>query len=146
MVESNIYRVLILNFISALIIAIVVCDIIYSFGLKGGMYFGSLFGLLFLVLYGINNLVDAGEIPNNYYQFILAIVFMILFDVAFLIVIPLIFGPNAFPATENIALNINGTLFNLALSKEFYLVLFGLVVLIVDFVIYIHNKRIYDAE
>ena len=85
MAGRNIYRVLILNFISSLIIAIVACDILYSFGLKGGMYLGNLFGLYFLVVYGVNNLADAREIPGNVYKFILIMAFILIFDVAYLL-------------------------------------------------------------
>lgn len=141
MAGRNIYRVLILNFISSLIIAIVACDILYSFGLKGGMYLGNLFGLYFLVVYGVNNLADAREIPSNVYKFILIMAFILIFDVAYLVIIPLIFGPNAFPATEFLAINYNGVPVNFELSKEFYLALFAVVMLIFNFIIYRRNKH-----
>ena len=145
MASGNLYRVLILNFISSLIIAIVTCDILYSFGLTGGMYLGNLFGLYFLVVYGVNNLVDARQIPDKIIKFIVIIVYIVVFDIVFLLVIPLIFGPNAFPATEIIPINLNGVLFNLTLSKEFYLILFAVVMLILNFIIYRRNKRLYEV-
>lgn len=145
MASGNLYRVLILNFISSLIIAIVTCDILYSFGLTGGMYLGNLFGLYFLVVYGVNNLVDARQIPENILKFIVIIAYIVVFDIVFLLVIPLIFGPNAFPATEIIPINLNGVLFNLTLSKEFYLILFAVVMLILNFIIYRRNKRLYEV-
>ncbi len=145
MASGNLYRVLILNFISSLIIAIVTCDILYSFGLTGGMYLGNLFGLYFLVVYGVNNLVDARQIPDNILKFIVIIAYIVVFDIVFLLVIPLIFGPNAFPATEIIPINLNGVLFNLTLSKEFYLILFAVVMLILNFIIYRRNKRLYEV-
>lgn len=143
MAGGNLYRVLILNFISSLIIAIVTCDILYAFGLKGGIYLGNLFGLYFLVVYGVNNLVDARQIPNNIHRFLIVIAYIIIFDIAFLIIIPLIFGPNIFPATEYIAINYNGALFNFAFSKEFYLILFAVVMLIFNFLIFRRNKKLY---
>lgn len=141
MAAKKIIRVLSMNFISSLIIAIVTCDILYSFGLKGGMYLGNLFGLYFLVVYGVNNLADAREIPNNIFKFILIIAFILLFDVVYLLVIPMIFGPTAFPATEFININYSGVPINLELSKEFYLALFAVVMLIFNFLIYRRNKR-----
>ena len=142
MVESSsILRILIVNFISSLIIAIVICDIFYAFGLKGGMYLGDLFGLYFLVVYGVNNLVDARAISNNITIFILMIAEIIIFDLAYIFVIPLLFGADAFPATEFINIGFNGVLFNLPLSREFYLVLFAVVVLIFNFLIYRRNKK-----
>ena len=141
MAKKNIYRALLLNFISSLIIAIVTCDILYSFGLQGGMYLGNLFGLYFLVVYGVNNLADAREIPNNVFKFILIMAFILLFDAAFLFIIPLIFGPNAFPATEFMNIDYNGVPFAFKLSKEFYLALFAVVMLIFNFLIYRRDKR-----
>ncbi|MBQ7928028.1 MAG: hypothetical protein IJ287_04720 [Methanobrevibacter sp.] len=143
MVGSNVYRVLILNFISSMIIAIVTCDILYAFGLKGGMYLGNLFGLYFLVVYGVNNLVEARGIPNNFYRFLIVIAYIIIFDLVFVLIIPFLFGPNAFPAAEQMAMNYNGTMFNIVLSKEFYLTLFAVVMLIFNFVIYRRSKRLY---
>ena len=143
MAGSNVYRVLILNFISSMIIAIVTCDILYAFGLKGGMYLGNLFGLYFLVVYGVNNLVEARGIPNNFYRFLIVIAFIIIFDLVFVLIIPFLFGPNAFPAAEQMAMNYNGTMFNIVLSKEFYLTLFAVVMLIFNFVIYRRSKRLY---
>ncbi len=141
MATKNMYRALIINFVSSLIIAIVTCDILYSFGLKGGMYLGNLFGLYFLVVYGVNNLADAREIPSNVYKFILIMAFILLFDAVYVFLIPLLFGPNAFPATEFMAINYNGVPFNFALSKEFYLALFAIVMLIFNFLIYRRDKR-----
>ena len=146
MAGRSVSRVLLLNFISSLIIAIVTCDILYSFGLKGGMYLGNLFGLYFLVVYGVNNLADAREIPSNIYKFILIMAFILLFDVAFLFIIPLIFGPNAFPATEFMAINYNGVPFNFKLSKEFYLALFAVVMLIFNFLIYRRDRHLGHGE
>ncbi len=136
MEHGNLIRVLIMNFITSLIIAIVTSDILYSFHLIGGMYLGNLFGLYFLVVYGVNNIIEAEKIPNNYLRFVLVIIYIILFDIAFLLIIPLIFGPNAFPATEFLSINYNGAPFEILLSKEFYLVLFAMIMLIFNFLIY----------
>ena len=138
---GNFYRVLILNFISSLIIAIVTCDILYSFRLYGGMYLGNLFGLYFLVVYGVNNLIEAREIPNNVSRFIVVMAYILLFDAVFLFIIPLLFGPNAFPATEYLSMNYNGAPIVIFLSKEFYLALFAVVMLIFNFLIYRRYKH-----
>ena len=133
---GHLVRVLIMNFISSLIIAIVTSDILYSFRLMGGMYLGNLFGLYFLVVYGVNNIVEARKIPNNYLRFVLVIAYILLFDIAFLIIVPLLFGPNAFPAAEILSMNYGGSQFEILLSKEFYLVLFAIVMLVFNFLIY----------
>lgn len=142
MAKKNIYRALLINFVSSLIIAIVTCDILNAFGLRGGMYLGNLFGLYFLVVYGVNNLADAREIPNNVFKFILIMAFILIFDVVYVFLIPLLFGPNAFPPTEFMNINYNGVPFNFALSKEFYLAVFAIVMLVFNFLIYRRNKRL----
>lgn len=141
MTTKKVLRALVINFVSSLIIAIVTSDILYSFGLKGGMYLGNLFGLYFLVVYGVNNLADAREIPSNVYKFILIMALILVFDALFILIIPLIFGPNAFPATEFMSINYNGVPFNFALSKEFYLALFAIVMLLFNFLIYRRDKH-----
>ena len=146
MARKNLYRVVLINFISSIIIAIVTCDIFYAFGLKGGMYLGNLFGLYFLVVYGINNLAEAGKIHSYSFKYALIIVFIILFDFLFLLIIPLIFGPDAFPANELWNINFNGVHFALNLSKEFYLILFAVVMLIFNFLIDRRNKYIYHDQ
>ncbi|WP_298523125.1 hypothetical protein [uncultured Methanobrevibacter sp.] len=143
MEKGNLIRVLIMNFISSLIIAIITSDIFYTFHLIGGMYLGNLFGLYFLVVYGVNNIVEAEQVPNNYLRFVLVILYIILFDIAFIIIVPLLFGPNAFPATEIISINYNGVPFELLLSREFYLALFAVVMLIFNFLIYRRRKNIH---
>lgn len=141
MARKKVIRASVINFVSSLIIAIVTCDILYSFGLKGGMYLGNLFGLYFLVIYGVNNLADAREIPNNVYKFILIMAFILLFDVVYIFLIPFLFGPNAFPATEFMNINYNGVPINFVLSKEFYLALFAVVMLLFNFLIYRRDRR-----
>ena len=141
MEHGNLIRVLVLNFISSLIIAVVTCDIFYSFHLYGGMYLGNLFGLYFLVIYGVNNVIEAEKIPNNHLRFVLVIAEIILFDIAFYILIPAIFGPNAFPANESMLINYSGALFNVILTKELYFVVFALLMIIFNFIIYRRHAR-----
>lgn len=143
MAHDNLVRVLVMNFITSLIIALVTSDILYSFHLYGGMYLGNLFGLYFLVVYGVNNLVEAREIPNNYLRFITVLIYIIIFDVVFILLVPLLFGPAAFPATEYLSIDYNGALFKLVLSKEFYLALFAVVMLILNYLNYRRGRNYY---
>lgn len=142
--DDSFYRALVFNFLSSLIIAVLVSYIFIAINLKGGVYLGILFGLYFLLVYALNNLVDARKIPNNYVRFIIAVVYIILFDVAYVFLIPLIFGPNAFPPTESLALNFGGVNYEILLSKEFYLVLFAALMLIFNFIIYRRTKRYWE--
>ena len=144
MEHGDLIRVFVMNFITSLIIAVITCDILYSFRLYGGMYLGNLFGLYFLVIYGVNNIIEAEKIPNNYLRFVLVIIEIILFDIAFLFVIPLIFGANAFPATEYLSINYNGVLFNAALTKEFYLALFAVAMLLCNYLMYRRHQYYHE--
>lgn len=141
MVKTNTVRVLILNFITSLIIAIVTVNILDAFDLNSGVYLGILFGLYFLVVYGVNNLVEAREIPNNYYRFIISLIYIVIFDIAFAFIMPALFGKDVFPPAEKLLLNSGGVNLSLNLSIEFYMVLFAIVVLIFNFIIYRRTKH-----
>ena len=80
------------------------------------------------------------------FKFILIIVFIILFDAIFLFITPLIFGPDAFPANELLNINYNGVQFALKLSKELYLVLFAIIMLIFNIIIDRRNQYVYYEE
>jgi hypothetical protein len=58
----------------------------------------------------------------------------------------LIFGPDAFPANELLNINYNGVQFALKLSKELYLVLFAIIMLIFNIIIDRRNQYVYYEE
>lgn len=140
MVSTNTVRVVILNLITSLIIAIVTVNILDAFDANAGVYLGNLFGIYFLAVYGVNNLVEAREIKNNHQRFILALFYIAVFDVAFSLLMPYFFGSEVFPPAETLLINLGGANFSPVLSMEFYFVLFALVVLIFNFIIYRRTK------
>lgn len=144
MASANFFRVLILNFISALLIAIVISYIFISLKFNLGIYLACFFGLYFLAGYSLNNLVEAREIPNNYLRFISVLILCALFDILFVFVIPLIFGSDVFPATENVALNLSGSVLNIPLGMELYLAVIAVIMLIFNFIIYRRQKLHFD--
>lgn len=140
-VKVNTVRVVILNFITSFIIAIVTVNILDAFDLTPGVYLGILFGLYFLVVYGANNLVEARQIPNNYMRFLFSVINIIIFDIAFFYVMPMLFGADVFPQVEKLLIDYGGANLVLNLSIEFYFVLFAIVVLIFNLIIYIRTRH-----
>ena len=144
MVSANFFRVSIFNFISSFLIAIVISYIFISLKFNLGIYIACLFGLYFLSVYSLNNVVEAREIPNNYLRFISVLIICALFDIILVFALPLIFGPNVFPAAENVTLNLSGSVFNVPLGREFYFAVIAVVMLIFNFIIYRRQKHLSD--
>ena len=145
MFDSNRSKVIIINFISAIIISIVVCYFLKTLNLTEVMYIGNLFGLYFLVIYGIDILVASGDIENNYKKFIYAIVFMLVFDILFLIIVPLIFG-NVLSTVDYLTFIFNGAQVNLILNVPIYLAIFAVLMLIFNLMLYFKDKKTYSGE
>lgn len=136
MKRSEVSRVVIINFISAFIITLVACLFLDSFDLIDIMYVANIFGIYFLVVYGIDMLVQSGQIPNDYRRFIIAIIFIIIFDIIFLYLIPFIFGNHAFSSVDYFAMNLNGAEMNFIFNSKFYLTVFAILMLYFNFRLY----------
>ena len=132
---KNLARVVVLNFITAFIIALITCDILFSFNLKEVLYIGNLFGLYFFAVYGINMLIQGQKIENSYRRILIALIFIIVFDIAFLIAVPLLFGPDALAPFDSLTLIFNGVRLDLILSTIVYLVIFGLIILFFNYLL-----------
>lgn len=140
MADVNLYRVLILNFISSFVIALITADIFIAFGFNEGIYIALLFGLYFLVVYSLNNIIQARKIPNNHIRFITALLLIIIFEIAFMFAVSYLFGQDVIPPTAYLNLKSIGIDFVLVLSREFYLVLVAVIILIANIVIYRKEK------
>ena len=144
MVSKTFIRATLINFITAFIVAIVACYSLIEFKLTDVMYIGSLFGLYFLVVFGIDIMVESGELPNDRRRFLFAIISIIVFDILFLIIIPLLFGANVFDPFDYLVMVFDGIRFDLILNVYFYLVVFSVLMLIFNFILYrwdIHQPR-----
>ena len=138
--NTNFYRVLGVNFISALIISFVACFFLATYKLHDVMHIGNIFGLYFLVVYGIDILVESREIPNNYKRFLYVIGLTIVFDVVYLFLVPLFFGADVFAVYDYIIMVVNGAQFDLVFNAKVYLALFGILMLIFNFILYRHDR------
>lgn len=140
MKDNEFYRVIIINFITALIISLVGCYFLKTLNLIDVMYIANIFGLYFIAVYCIDILVQAGNIRNNYQRFIYAIAVIIIFDLLFMFVVPLLFG-NVFASSDYLVLVFNGARLDLTLNAPVYLAIFGILMLIFNFLLYLKDRK-----
>lgn len=144
MFDSKFSRVLIINFVTACIITFVACYFLKTFNMTDVMHIANLFGLYFLVIFGINILVESGDLKNNRNRFILVIVLIILFDLVFLIFTPILFG-NVFSINDYITFIVNGARYDLILNTPIYLAIFAAIMLIFNYLLYLKDKELYGS-
>ena len=143
MFDSNLSRVIIINFISALIIALVGCYFLKTINLNDVMHIANIFGLYFLVIYGIDILIASGDLKNNSQRFLLVIALILAFDGVFLIIVPLIFG-NVFSVPDYLTLVFNGVRFDVTLNAFVYLAIFAVIMIIFNVLLYFKDKEKYS--
>lgn len=129
-------RFLTINFITSLIIAYVGCFILTKLGLNDVLYIGNLFGIYFLIIYGLNILVEEGYIRNNYLRFVFAGIYILIFDIVFILTVPLIFNYNPFLPADYLNFVIFNHKFNIMMNSIFYMVIFAIVILIFNYFLY----------
>ena len=140
--NRGIARYLIITFISALIITYVICYFLQMHGLKEVLYIACLFGLYFSVIYAVNVLVEEKVVPNNHKRFLLVVAFILLFDVVFIVLVPFIFKFDLFSTNDVISLTFNGATYNLMLNGIFFIALFSVLILILNYILYRSDKKI----
>lgn len=140
--NNNFIRFLIINLISSLIIAYVVCYMLDTYGLHDVLYIGNIFGIYFLVIFGVNVLVEENFVSNNYRRFLLALTYIIIFDVIFILLIPILFDYNMFLTTDIIHLTLNSTNINLIFNPIVYIVIFAVIVLLFNHILYKAMKKL----
>ncbi|MBO5150636.1 MAG: hypothetical protein J6B73_00510 [Methanobrevibacter sp.] len=111
-------------------------------GLKEVLYIACLFGLYFSVIYAVNVLVEEKVVPNNYKRFLLVVAFILLFDVVFIVLVPFIFKFDLFSTNDVISLTFNGATYNLMLNGIFFIALFSVLMLILNYILYRSDKKI----
>ena len=136
MVEANFIRAVVVNFLSALIITLVGCYFLLEYGLGEVTYIGNLFGLYFLVVFGTEILIESGKIHNNFERFVFVIVNTLVFDIVFVILIPKIFGSHVLDYFDFIPLSLGGFQFDLILGTQFYMLVFAVMMLIFNYLLY----------
>ena len=140
--NRGIARYLVITFISSLIITYVICYFLKMHGLKEVLYIACLFGLYFSVIYGVNVLVEEKVIQNNYKRFILVAAYILIFDIVFIALVPFIFKYDLFSSNDVISLTFNGVKYNLMLNGIFYIILFSIIILILNYILYRSDKKL----
>lgn len=130
-----------MNFITATIISYVACYFLTTYNIYDGIYLGNLLGVYLFSVFGVNILIEAGQLPNNYLRFIFVIICIIIFDFVFVNITPLLFGPDIFTSLDSILHLTYPIKLDVPLYKEFYLAMFGIVMLIFNFVEYRTFKK-----
>ena len=144
MVSKTFVRATIINFVTSFIVAIVACYFLVEFKLTDVMYIGSIFGLYFLVVFGIDIMIESGELSNDRKRFLFAIASIIVFDILFLLIIPLLFGANVFDPFDYLVIAFGDFRFDLVLNVYFYLVVFSVLMMIFNYILYkwdVHQPR-----
>ena len=141
MLDSHLSRVVTVNFVSALIISLVGCYFLMTVNLMDVIHIANIFGLYFLVIFGIDILVESGDIRNGQ-RFIVAIVLILLFDIVFLLIVPFFFG-DVFNVTDSVVLAFGGARFNLFFNTYVYLAIFAVLMLVFNFLLYRKDKERY---
>ena len=143
MLESHLSRVVSINLISALIISLVGCYFLKTINLTSVMHIANLFGLSFLVIFGINILVESGDIRNDRQRFLVAIALILIFDLIFLIVVPFLFG-DVLSVTDSFILAFSGIRINLNFNVYVYLAIYAIIMLIFNLFFYLKDRQKYS--
>ena len=143
MLDSHLSRVIIINFISAVIISLVGCYFLKTINLTDVMHIANLFGLYFLAIFGIDILIESGDIKNNRQRFILAIALILIFDLVFLVIVPLLFG-NVLGITDSMIFVFNGARFDFSFNVYTYLVIYAVLMLIFNLLLYLKERQKYS--
>ncbi len=133
-------RVLLIDFLTALILSAVACYILNLLNLKEVLVIGNIFGLYFLDVIAIEILVQSGNLSNNYKRFILAIILTIVFDIVFVLVMKLLFKFDILVSSNILNLNLHGLSVGLPLNSIIYLIIFALIMLIFNYLLYRKDK------
>ena len=134
---ADFFRFTIIAFISSILITLMLYIVLSSFKIGELIFVAAFFGMYVFAGYGINLLVDNEVIPNNYSRFLLAIIFIIIYSIVFVYMMPMLYGPEVISTSNTLASwGYSGAGSDIVLNKEFFLTLFAIIVLIVNYLDY----------
>ena len=134
MLDSHLSRVIIVNFISAVIISLM------TINLTDVTHIADLFGLYFLVIFGIDIMIESRDIRNDRQRFILAIALILIFDLVFLLIVPLLFG-NVLGVTDSMIFVFNGARFDFSFNVYTYLAIYAILMIIFNILLYLKDRQ-----
>ena len=132
---SEFSRSFLMCLVASIAVTIMFWFFLYTLHIDYVMYLGALIGMYVLAGYGVNSLVNDNVIDNNASRFVLAIAYIFIYSVAFIYIIPLVFGPGVFPEPPFNPVNY-GIGLDMNFTTEIILAIFGLVMLLVNYLDY----------
>lgn len=131
---SEFSRSMLMSFLGSIAVTIILWFFLYTLHIGYITYLAALLGMYVFAGFGINRLVEDNVIENNASRFVLAIVCIVIYSVVFMYVMPLVFGPNVFPAPLNpIDYGIG---LDMVFTTETVLAVCGAIVLLANFLDY----------
>ncbi len=121
--------------VASIVVTIIFWFFLYTLHIDYVMYLGALIGMYVLAGYGVNSLVNDNVIENNASRFVVAIAYIFIYCVAFIYIMPLVFGPAVFPEPPFNPVNY-GIGLDMNFTTEVILAIFGLVMLLVNYLDY----------
>ena len=131
---SEFSKSLLMSFLASIAVTIILWFFLYTLHIDYIMYLAALAGMYVFAGFGVNRLVDDKIIENNSSRFIIAIVCILIYSLAFIYLMPMVFGANVFPQPLDLA-NF-GIGLEMILTTEMILAIFALIVLIVNYLDY----------
>ncbi|MBQ6098559.1 MAG: hypothetical protein IJL02_01690 [Methanobrevibacter sp.] len=123
---GGLIKSMILNLVGAFIVTVMLWFFIGTMGNEYLPYLAALVGMYIFACFGVDRIIDDEIIPNDYSRFILAIFCIIIYAVAFLYVMPVIFGAGVFPAGLELSSSI-------VLDTKLILAICGVIVLVLNY-------------
>lgn len=121
--------------VASIVVTIIFWFFLYTLHIDYVMYLGALIGMYVLAGYGVNSLINDNVIEDNASRFVLAIVYILIYSVAFMYILPLVFGAGVFPEPPFNLVNY-GIGLDMNFTTEIILAIFGLVMLFVNYLDY----------
>lgn len=129
---SEVFKSFFMFFAASIVVTIILWFFLYTLHIDYVMYLAALIGMYVLAGYGVNSLVSDNVIENNSSRFILAIAYILIYSLAFIYIMPLVFGAGVFPQPPFNPANY-GIGLDMEFSTEIILAIFGIIILLVNY-------------
>lgn len=132
---SEFSRSFVMSLAASIAVTIILWFFLYTMHIDYIMYLAALIGMYVFAVYGVNSLINGDVIEEGSSRFVLAIVYILIYSVAFIYLMPLVFGANVFPQPPLNLANF-GIGFDMDFTTEIILAIFGLIMLFLNYMDY----------
>ncbi|MBQ6629377.1 MAG: hypothetical protein IJH65_11270 [Methanobrevibacter sp.] len=129
---SEVLKSFFMCLVASIAVTVMFWFFLYTLHIDYVMYLAALIGMYVLAGYGINSLINDNVIEDNASRFVLAIVYILIYSVAFMYIMPLVFGAGVFPEPPFNLVNY-GIGLDMNFTTEIILAIFGIIILFVNF-------------